>query len=304
MHWFLIALINPVVLAFINHFDKFLLSKYIKGGTVGALIVFSALFSIFLLPILFIFQPSVVTSVTLLQGLILTVNGMLLTIAILFYLYALDDEEASHVAPFFELIPLFGLGLGFLLLSELPASQQLIAGGVIILGALVMSIDLSPSTNKFKLRLALLMIGSSFFYALNAVLFKFIAVEVGFVTSLFWDMSGKVLLGFFFLVFIASYRNQFISLVKNNPFKIFTLNSVNEILGIIGEVALVYATLLAPVVLVQTVGSIHSAIVFIIGIFCTIFIPKFATESLEKKILIQKICGIALMIGGVYLLEF
>lgn len=38
MNWFLIALIPPTVWAATHHFDKYLLSKYFKGGGVGALL--------------------------------------------------------------------------------------------------------------------------------------------------------------------------------------------------------------------------------------------------------------------------
>ena len=304
MNWFLIALLNPVLHAFINHFDKYLLSKYIKGGTVGALILFSSLFAVVALPIIYIISPDVLTNVTLTQALILMANGATLTIAILFYLYALDSDEASYVAPFFQLIPIIGFILGYLILGEVLTANQAIAGLTILLGSLLLSLEISGGSTKVKTKLIFLMLGSSFFYAINAVIFKYIAVDLGFTHSLFWDMLGKFLFGALLFLSVKSYREQFINLIKTSRSTVIGLNVINEVIGLIGEFALILAVLYAPVALVQSVGGLQPAFVLILGILLTKFLPKFGTEKLEKRFLIQKIIGIAVITLGVYLLEF
>ena len=303
MNWFLIALINPVVHAFVNHFDKFLLSKYMKGGTVGALIMFSSLFAVVALPIIYIINPSVLSSVSFTQGLILMGNGVFLTLAILLYLYAIDLDEASYVAPFFQLIPLFGLFFGFLILGETLTTNQLIAGGFILLGSLLLSVELAGGGSKIKGKLVLLMIGSSLFYSVNAVIFKSVAESQGFLDSLFWDFLGKFLFGVVLFFAVRSYREQFIHLLKVSRSRIIGLNIINEVLSLIGEMALVFAVLFAPVALVQSVGGLQPAFVLIIGIILTLFFPKFGKEALETKFLAQKIIGIVIITFGVYLLE-
>ena len=303
MNWFLIALINPILQSAVNHFDKFLLSKYIKGGTVGALILFSALFAFIALPVIFIINPNVLSSVSLFQGLALMANGALLTVAILLYLYAMDSDEASYVVPFFELIPVFGFLLGFAMLGEVLTLNQFIASTTIILGSLIISVDLKTERYHLKKKLILLMVGSSFCYALNAVVFKSIASSQGFVDSLFWDMLGKFLLGVLLFFAVKSYRTQFISLVKSNGRKIMSLNVLNEIMGIVAEISLIFAVLLAPVALVQSVGSIQSPLVFVFGIIITLFFPHLGEESMERKIIIQKILGIGVISLGIYILK-
>lgn len=304
MNWFLIALLNPILHAFINHFDKYLLSKYIKGGTVGALILFSALFAVVALPVIFFINPQVLSSVSFWQGLILMLNGALLTVAILFYLYALDTDEASYVAPFFQLVPVFGFITGFLILGEVLTSQQVVAGLVILAGSFLLSLELNEGKTRIKKKMVLLMLGSSFFYAINAVIFKSIAVHQGFMDSLFWDMAGKFLFGVILYFAVASYRKEFIHLIKTSGKAVISLNVFNEIIGLIGEFALIFAVLYAPVALVQSVSGMQPAFVLIIGVFLTVFFPKFAEESLTRKFLAQKILGIVIITIGVYLLEF
>jgi drug/metabolite transporter (DMT)-like permease len=89
--------------------------------------------------ILFVIHPSVFHSVSVGQALLLMANGALLVVAIMFYLYALVDEEASYVAPFFQLIPVFGFIFGYMVLGEVLRGSQLAAGGLIVLGGIVHS---------------------------------------------------------------------------------------------------------------------------------------------------------------------
>ncbi len=303
MNWFLVALINPVAHAFVNHFDKYLVSKYTKESSVGALILFSALFAVVALPILLFINPSVLSSVTIFQAIVLMINGALLMVAVLFYLYAIESHEASHVAPLFQLVPVFGFILGYFFLDEVLTKNQFLAAGLIIAGSTVLSLELGESRTKLKSKLVIMMLGSSFFYAINAVIFKQIAVEQGFIDSLFWDMLGKVLFGVSILIFIKSYRRDFISLIKTHKHSVIFLNIINEIIGLGGEVALIYAVLFAPVALVQSVGGLQPVMVFIIGLVITVFFPRFGQESMLKHHLAQKIIGIGIISVGVYLLE-
>lgn len=303
MNWFLIALINPVVHAFVNHFDKYLISKFLKNGSVGSLILFSALFAVFALPFIYIFKPGVIYSVSFSDAVILMVNGAVLVGAIICYLYALEDDEASYVAPLFQLIPVFGFILGYLLLGEILTGRQVVAGLLILLGSLFLSLELSGNGKKIKTRLVLLMVGSSLLYAINAVVFKSVAVNAGFVDSVFWDMAGKFIFGVILFFVIRPYREQFLALIRDNGAYVLGLNIVNEIMGLVGEFALVLAVLYAPVALVQSVGGLQPAFVLIIGILLTKFLPHFGEEKLERKFLVQKFIGIAIITGGVYLLQ-
>ncbi len=304
MNWFFIALINPIAHAAVNHIDKYLISRYVKGGSVGTLILFSALFSVVALPVIYFIHPNVFSVIQPLQALVLMINGGLLVTAIILYLYALGLDEASYVAPFFQLVPVIGFILGFLLLGEGLHGNQIMAGMLIVCGGIILSLEFGEGKKKIKTKLILLMLGSSFFYALNAVVFKSIAVHQGFLDSLFWDMAGKFVFGLVLFFAVKSYRQQFIDLIKTNRYSIIGLNILNEVIALVGEIALVLAVLFAPVALVQSVAGLQPAFVFIIGVLVTLLFPKIAQESLQRKMLLQKIGGILVITIGVYLLEF
>ena len=66
----------------------------------------------------------------------------------LLYLQALQSEEASVVAPFFQASPLFGYVLAYLVLGETLSARQMAGGAMIVIGALLVSIRLAPSRSS------------------------------------------------------------------------------------------------------------------------------------------------------------
>src|SRR3989338_8059799 len=107
-NWFLIALIAPILWSVINHIDKYILSRYEEGRGVGALLVFSSLSSIIVLPILAVVYGSQIFGLPLIDRLILLIAGLLNAAGFYFYLKAMDIEEASVVIPLFQVDPIFG----------------------------------------------------------------------------------------------------------------------------------------------------------------------------------------------------
>lgn len=299
MHWFLIALIGPILYACANHTDKYLISRYLKNGAAGALIIFSSVFSIIALPIVLFIHPAVF-NVSLVQGLALAFNSMFVVVAVLLYFYALQKDEATYVVPFYQTIPVFAFIIGYFVLGEKISIIQGLASVIIISGALVLSFELGIGKIRFKKEVVFLMLGASLLYAINSVVFKLIAVQEGFWTSTFWGLIGKIFLGLVFMAFIPKYRMQFLSMIKENKVAVLSLNSLSETCFIVGEAVMQYATLLAPVALVLLVNSFQPLFVFIIGIVFTLLFPKVGRESLSKRSLIQKSVGIGLIIIGSY----
>ncbi len=304
MNWFLVALITPVAHAAVNHIDKYLLSKYVRNGHVGSLVLFSSLFALISLPFIIALDPTVF-SISLTSIGLLLLNGVFLVFAYIFYFYALNEDETSIVAPLFQLIPIFGFVIGYFLLGENLTGNQIAGSIVIIGGALLLSLNFNNPRLAIRGKMLFYMIAASLFYAVNGVLFKFATEDAQrFLPSLFWDFLGKGLFGIVIFFTIKSYRVQFLRLLKNNNVAILGLNSVNEVIGIIGEVAVVYAVLLAPVALVQVVSGFQPLFVFIFGIALTLLFPRISKESLAKQDLTQKFVGILAIIIGTIAINY
>jgi len=301
MNWFLVALIGPVLYAVTNHIDKHLLEKYFKNGEAGAIVIFSALFGIFAIPIVYLIEPNVL-SMEVKSIAILIFSGALSIVCLILYYKALKNDEASVVVPFYQTIPIFGFFFGYFILNEILTEQQLLACGMIILGASILSFDITKSKVGVKKRVVALMLGASFLYAVVGVIFKMVAIEDGFWVSMFWNFVGTVLMGIILFVYNKAYRLQFLQIFKHNSWSVISLNSLNEILFVIAEGAVAYATLLAPIALVMTVNGFQPLFVFLFGILITLFFPKAEKESLSRNVIAQKILAIGIITIGTVVL--
>jgi len=191
MSWFFIALWAPFLLACARHNDKFLLSRHLKEKSIGSIIIPSALFSGAAIPVLLFIQPDAY-DVTFIQGSALTATGISSVAAAVCYLYALDMDEASFFAPFYQTVPIFAYFLGYFILGETITLFQGLGLLVIIIGALALSFDFGRRGIRFKRNVVALMLGAAFLSAVNGVIFKLIAVDRGFWVSLFWGFVGQV----------------------------------------------------------------------------------------------------------------
>lgn len=301
MSWFYIALIGPILYAVSNHIDKYLLEKYFKGGEAGAVVLFSALFSIVALPIIYFIDPGVF-SLDAKTILALSLNGTINIICLILYFKALRDEDASTVVPFYQTIPIFGFILGYFILGETLNTDQVLACFLLVTGTIILSLDFSASTISIKGRVAMLMMISSFLFAVNGVVFKLIATEQGFWISAFWEFAGKVFIGILLFVFISSYRKQFLQIMKINSMPVLSINSLNEFIFLLADGFSIFATLLAPIALVMSINGLQPVFVFVFGIVLTVFFPKIIKESMTKNDLAQKILAIGLITIGTVML--
>lgn len=302
MNWFLIALVAPALWSITNHIDKYLLSKYIKGSTPGALILFSAAFGLFALPVILIFDQNIF-QIGLLNIILLIIAGILTLLALIPYFQALNQDEASIVIPIFQTIPIFGFIYAFFVLGEILSSKQILASILIITGAIAISLNLENKMPKLKRSILLNMLISSAILAGVDLLFKFVAISEGFWVSMFWYFLGLVIFAVFTLIFIRSYRIQFLEILRRNRIPVIGLNSLNETLNFVARGSFGYASLLAPLALVQVVNGFQPFFVFLYGVLLTIFMPNFGTESLIKKHLFQKLIAIGVIFLGTYILN-
>ena len=299
--WLLLAFSGPVCWAVSTHIDKYLVDRYFRESDTAVLMLFTALTGVALLPLIgwiepAIFKPSVFAI------LVMAASGILYMGAMLFYLRAIQSEEASVVAPLFQASTLFTFLLGYLFLHEKLGPLQIMGGALVVGGALGLSFRGGVKRQGFKARLVLLMLGATFVLALSTVLFKFFAIQDDFWTTTFWTFAGEGIFGAALLL-RAGYRAQFAELFRRNPGAMAGVNATNELINLGAGLAVRYASLLAPVALVSAISSTTTFFVFAFGIFLTLFYPKMGREDLSVGNLIQKGLGALLIALGVFLIE-
>jgi drug/metabolite transporter (DMT)-like permease len=263
--------------------------------------VFTALTGLLLLPAIAafadVFKPPARAMAVMAASGVLYMGGML------FYLRAIQQEEASVVAPLFQANTLFTWLLGYFFLRETLNGLQ-VAGMVLVLaGALSVSVDRHFRLASFKTGLVLLMLAACFAVALSSVLFKFFAVDDSFWATTFWTFAGEGLFGLVLLA-VPHYRRQFMQLVRRFPGAVMGVNASNELVNLGAGLSVRYATLLAPVALVTAVSSTTTFFVFAFGILLTLFFPKLGREDLSRGNVLRKGAGAILVMAGIALVEW
>jgi len=298
MNWFLIALGAPFLWAVVNIVDKYLVSKYSTGeNSSGGLVLFSSLIGLFVSLGIIIFVDGVF-GISFIDKILLLISGILSAGWIILYLFALEIEDISAVIPWTLTIPIWGYMLGYFFLGETLTSHQLIGSLITIFGVLLISIDFVGEKRRIKVKPALYMIGASVLVAIIGVIFKYVTIEGDFWVSSFWEYLGLGLVGVFILIFVPRYRKDFIKMNRTSGKLIFSLNILNELGSILGNLITNFALLLAPVSMIYLVGSFQPVILLFLVIFVTKFFPKIITENIERRVLIPKFIAIAVIIIG------
>ena len=236
--WLVFAFSGLLLWAISTHIDKYLVEKYFKHAPAAALLVFTALIGLFTLPFIWYFVPSVV-ALDLASAALMASSGVLYMGGLLFYLRALQGEEASTVAPFFQAAPFFGFVLGYLVLGETLSLTQMAGGILIVAGTTLVSLRRGGAQTRLRRRLVASMLAAALCLASSALVFK---------------VFGEAFFGAGLLA-VPSYRAQFLALLRANPGAVVSINAANELINLGGGLGNRYALLLAPLSLVQAAGS-------------------------------------------------
>ncbi len=293
--WFILALISPLLWAMCNHIDKIVLDRYFREGGVGTLIIVSALASVIATPFLYMIDPSVLDVGSGNFG-IIAITAVLDIVLLWAYLNAMQRDDSSRVIVYYQLVPIFGIVAGRVFLGEVISKDQLVAMGVVILGTSIVSLENVEGRFRFKGRTVGYMLLACACWAAELAIFKVVALEENPWRSLFWKHIVLMVLGVLMYLLIPRYRASFQAAMRTNSVPLLSANLLNEVLYMLGTVSYGLAAMLAPVALVLLTETFQSIFVLVMAILIARFIPKLATESIDRTHVALK--GVAICITG------
>lgn len=305
MPWLVVALLAPALSAFGSYIDKHILSAHGKSGGVGSIVIFCCLFSVIIIPISF-FLGNEVFSVSLFQSNVLIVNGMLAILAVMMYLHAIDRHNVLLSIPILQITPVVAFALGYLVLGETLTLRQMMGSLIIILGAVLFSLEINSWRNITLKGWSLVFVfGASIPFALSGVIFKWAALDIGYWTTQFWEYVGIAIFGFVLFAAVRTYRESFLSVFRDRlqRARVIGLNFGAETIMVTSELVLNFATLLAPIALVYVVNSFNSVFIFTYGLIAALLFPHVMKGiSWTRLHLAQRVLTIAIMAAGAYML--
>ncbi|MGB9708202.1 MAG: EamA family transporter [Candidatus Pacearchaeota archaeon] len=291
MLWAILALIVGFIFALVNILDRHVVTHELRNPiictTINGFIAF-ILYSILTL------ASNSFTILNFKSSLWLIGAGIVLSTAIFFYYKALRAEEVSRVMALTEVDRLFILVLAAIFLHEAFTPQKYIGIALLLVGAFIISFK--PTKGKkgkrkiIPITTILIILAAALFFALRTILVRAAALEVPFLSMIWWIGLGQFVFALCFLpFFIKEYKK----------YKIGTALIAGITLIDVFAMALFFLALsMAPATLVSALGCSQAMFVFLLALFITKINPSAIKEKVSIRILILKIIAIIMIISG------
>ncbi len=305
MAWLPIAVSAYFLIALEVIMDKFLLtSKRVSHPAIYTF--YTGILSLFALAF-FPFGFHMISGNKIIASL---VAGIIFVYAILALFFAINKSEASRVIPVVgAVVPMVTLFLSSgLIISEHLGKLEVIGVGMLIIGGLGISLDLSSkNSRKFFVGFAHSII-AGILLAISYTVFKEFYNHDNFINVYIWTRFG-VLLGALSLLVVPVWRklilNSFLKFKKPSTKNKFSgiLFVLNKALGGTGSIVKEYATSIGSVTIVNALVSTEYIFIFLLGLSFSFWLPKVFKEKRDSESIIQKILAIIIITTGIVLIS-
>ena len=297
MLWILTSLLASVIITIANIIDSHILSK--KMPSLSAYLLPMGFAQVLISLGFFIFFPF--TSNPGQLPLLAAIGSALCNaFSLVIILNCLQRGEVSRVVPVAASYPIFVAILSIPLLSEMLSAGQWLAIVMTVLGAVLISVQRSEGAGKTKLE-------KSFFLLIFAAILTAFA-SIGFKYALesmtVWNLVGINCACVAFAVLIFSLRKKTWNEVRNLACRTQSLSLLgfNQLIAIAGVAVGFIAMANGPIALVTAIMNIRPAFILIFSLVISRYFPRFINERLDRRTLLLKIAGIAMITGGVVII--
>ena len=291
--WVYFVLASELMWAFTSFIDKVMFSRnYIKSPFV--FVIFNGLMNILLIFLLPFFSFGKLSAIDILLSLS---AAIFLSIGIIFYYKAAQNEEISRVLILWQLTSIFVLAMSFMFLKEPLAKNNIIGFAFLFAAGLIVSYKNVNGSFKLSKSFSLMIASTlliSIYYVISARIYK----ATGFWSAFMWLRLSAF--SSLLLLFLPSIRKQFANTWKNMRKGIRSLIILKMIIDFSAFILLGLAILNGPISLISALGSATAPIfIFLITLFTSIYLPKIVKEEIDKKSILTKLLAISLIIIGI-----
>lgn len=303
--WILIVFAAQFLNAIVSIIDKHIVTseKVAKPITyafyVGVLSTLSILiFAFNIIPLGFEGLPSInnINQPSLVLAFLSLLLGYAFLLALVYLYKALKKADASDVVPVIgSTNAVLTFLISFIFLGELLTKNFIIGFFFLVVGGLILS------HFRFSFNILKLTLFSGFFYAVYFVIMKFLFNEYAFDQTFFWSRIG-ILLATLSVLLIPHYRKIIFHGTRKSKAQHALWVLGNNILGGVAGIALLKATELGSVTIVQALNGLQFAFLIILSIFFGKITPLSFGENNSMKDVLQKSVSVSLIIIGFYFL--
>jgi drug/metabolite transporter (DMT)-like permease len=298
MNWITASLVTAATLALVNVIDSHLISKRMPSLW-AFLVPVGVLHAIYGLVVL-AFHP-LPDDVGAFPWLIVAIATLTRAGAITLMLYAMRTEEVSRVIPVANTYPVFVAFMAVPVLGEALGGLQWLAILMTVGGAVLISLKAGAQGRTAGLRRSfVLLLASSLLFGVANTATKYALDHIT-----FWNMYSVNALCFAAIFLLISLRPSVLrelrAIEPRGP--VLTLLAVNETIALGAAVLSFWAMERGPIALVSTMMGVRPFFVFIYALALSRAFPAVLDEYLTRGIAVLKIASIALIVGGVAIIN-
>jgi len=298
MTWITAALVVAAVLGLVNIIDSHLITK--RMPTLWAYLLPVSIIHI-VYGLIFLNLYHLPGGVPAFPWFVAIAAAVTRTIAILLMLYAMRTEEVSRVIPVVNTYPVFVAILAVPVLGEALNYLQWLAILMTVAGAVLISMRSQGRGRGARLRkTVILLLASSLLFGVSNTATKYALDHFT-----FWNMYSISDLCYGTAFFLISARPSFLRELRDMKERGTALKLVafNETLTLGGYILSFWAISRGPVALVSTIMGTRPFFVFLYALALSRAFPWLLDEHLSRRTIIIKIVSIALIVGGVAIIN-
>jgi len=295
MEWFILALIAPVLWAMSNIIDKIMFNRYVKNP-----FSYQVVLQVTNAPVAIVFLLLVPISMDIFSLIGIVYGGFLAIVSVL-YNKALMKEEISRVMAIFYTNPIFVLLLAVVFLGESLSMPKYLGITLLVLSAILASYKRMKGKSRFQLDAVIFVLIFGFSWAAGNVLSKWAFNYTNYLSFLFWTIVGAIIVGFSFLI-SKNIRKDFFEDVKRMGKTGWGLRGFAITVYYIGLISFYTAISIGFISLVGAIPSIQPFLVFLYGLFFSIFLPSVIKEEVSRYAILTKLLAVIFIFIGSWLI--
>ena len=298
MTWITAALVVAATLGLVNVIDSHLISK--RMPSLWAFLIPAGLIHLAFGLIFLILHP-LPGGVEAFPWFVAVLSAVTRTVAVLLMLYAMRTEEISRIIPVVHTQPVFVAILAVPLLGEALNYLQWLAIVMTVAGAVLISARGGGSGRGARLRKTfILLLASSLLFGVSNTATKYALDYIS-----FWNMYSVTAISLGIILPLVSARPRVFRELRGMKDRGIPLMLIafNETIALGAIILSFWAMARGPVSLVSTVMGARPFFVFLYALALSHTFPAVLDERLSRGIVRLKIVSIALIVGGVAIIN-
>lgn len=290
--WLIFALAYPLLYAFVNVLDKFLLANRIKNYYSYAVITGGIWLTAAIIALLIAGFPQITPKLLFFAIL----SGILYGLMAWVYYHMIVHAEVSRVIGMAYLSVAVTAIFSYIFLKEtLPIFKY---GAILlaIIGTIILGIEKTPKKIQFNHVFKLLLL-YVFIMGILGVMEKYI---LNYITS--WELFALLNIVTGIVLILPAFKKQVRKDLPETAKSIMPIIMI-QIISIASYAAYLKAASLQKISIVFSIGTLQPVYVFVIMLLLSIFAPRLLKEIITPKAIIQKVIGIGLVVAGIVVLN-